>query len=126
MKTSKTTVSTKRMSLNNKILFFLFFFYFILTSYYSFTDILESSYSSSFLILVGINLIYLSFLSVLVSNLNLNYIHKDVFVMQNIMVEISPLKMGRKTETGHWKWLVIRQLCNAFFYQLLPFYGVAL
>ena len=43
-----------------------------------------------------------------------------------ILVEISPLKMGRKTESGHWKWLVIRQLCNAFFHQHLPFYEMAL
>ena len=41
-------------------------------------------------------------------------------------IEISPLKMGRKIETGHWKWLVIRQSCNAFFYQLIPFCGMAL
>ena len=55
-----------------------------------------------------------------------NNIQKRKIMMTCNLVEISPLKMGRKTETGYWKWLVIRQSCNAFFYQLLPFYGMAL
>ena len=56
--------------------------------------------------------------SILVHSFSLNCFSVDI----GTLVEISPLKMERKTETGHWTWLVIRHLRNAFFYQLLPFY----